>query len=105
MSQHAPDTITRREWLRRWAQMLGLPPWITDAAIATTGRRAYWTEPVDPMTGESRAFRWVRRNEDKPHRCPECHHVVTWNRARYAPRTRLKCDSCRVQWRSGMRVW
>ena len=24
------------------------------------------------------ALTWVRRNEDKPHRCPSCHAVAAW---------------------------
>lgn len=45
--------------------------------------------------------RWVQRNEDKPHRCPECHAVATWDKERYGPRTKLHCpNQCRVQWRT-----
>jgi hypothetical protein len=48
--------------------------------------------------------RWVERNEDKPHRCPECHAVATWGRGEYGPRTRLVCPrDCGVQWRVGNR--
>jgi len=49
--------------------------------------------------------RWVKRNEDKPHRCPECHAVATWDRpAAYGPRTVFKCPrTCGVQWRAGNR--
>lgn len=49
-------------------------------------------------------FRWVRRNEDKPHRCPECHAVATWDHKHAGPRTRLRCPQCGVQWRYGERL-
>lgn len=58
----------------------------------------------DPVPAGGR-LRWVRRNEDKPHRCPRCHRVVTWEREEYGPRTRLTCPPCGVQWRSGVRVY
>lgn len=49
-------------------------------------------------------LRWVERNEDKPHRCPECHAVATWDLDSYGPKTRLVCPSgCGVQWRVGQR--
>lgn len=54
-----------------------------------------------------RNLRWVQRNEDKPHRCPECHAVCTYDRRhpwRYGPRTRITCHNCRVQWRIGARA-
>jgi len=47
---------------------------------------------------------WVRRNEDKPHRCPGCHAVATWEHKRIGPRTRLTCpNGCGLQWRYGRR--
>lgn len=50
-------------------------------------------------------LRWVDRNEDKPHRCPECHAVATWGKWSRGPRTRLVCPrDCGVQWRVGDRV-
>jgi Family of unknown function (DUF6283) len=50
------------------------------------------------------SLRWVRRNEDKPHRCPGCHAVATWDHRHAGPRTRLRCPrDCRVQWRYGAR--
>lgn len=51
------------------------------------------------------ARRWVKRNEDKPHRCPECHAVATWYLDKFGPRTRLICPrNCGVQWRVGARL-
>jgi hypothetical protein len=48
--------------------------------------------------------RWVHRNEDKPHRCPWCHGVATWDHERYGPRTQLVCpNKCCVRWRVGRR--
>lgn len=48
---------------------------------------------------------WVDRNEDKPHRCPGCHAVATWNRLVYGPRTRITCPrGCDIQWRIGCRA-
>lgn len=55
--------------------------------------------------GNATEPRWVRRNVDKPHRCPRCHSVVTWDRCKYGPRTRLVCPYCHVQWRAGKRVY
>jgi hypothetical protein len=50
-------------------------------------------------------WRWVKRNEDKPHRCPECHAVATWDKHIYGPRTKLKCPArCWVIWRVGNRM-
>jgi hypothetical protein len=52
--------------------------------------------------------RWVGRNTDKPHRCPECHAVATWDHKRYGPRTVLVCPrDCGVRWRAGnrMKTW
>lgn len=49
--------------------------------------------------------RWVHRNEDKPHRCPECHAVATWEHKRYGPRTVLVCPrECVIRWRVGRRL-
>lgn len=55
---------------------------------------------------------WVRRNEDKPHRCPCCHAVASYDRRTAGPRTRMVCPrGCGVQWRYGsratrdLRVW
>jgi hypothetical protein len=48
-------------------------------------------------------LRWVRRNEDKPHRCPECHAVATWDRESAGPRTVLRCPHGCGQWRYGRR--
>ncbi|QYN17489.1 zinc-ribbon domain-containing protein [Amycolatopsis sp. DSM 110486] len=59
--------------------------------------------PAAPAVG--REFRWVQRNVDKPQRCPECHAVRTWDRTRYAPRTRLSCPRCGVRWRVGDRAY
>ena len=57
--------------------------------------------PVDDLA----ALRWVERNEDKPHRCPECHAVATWERETYGPRTVLTCPrECGIQWRAGHRL-
>ncbi len=50
-------------------------------------------------------MKWVHRNEDKPHRCPECHAVATWDRRAHGPRTRVACPAgCGVQWRMGNRL-
>lgn len=50
-------------------------------------------------------MKWINRNEDKPHRCPECHSVATWNRRSHGPRTRVVCpNGCGVQWRMGDRL-
>lgn len=54
---------------------------------------------------------WVKRNTDKPHRCPGCHGIA--DRAwpydgsppeDYGPRTVMHCPyDCGVQWRVGAR--
>jgi hypothetical protein len=50
-------------------------------------------------------LRWVTRNEDKPHRCPKCHAVATWDRRQHGPRSRAVCpQACGVQWRMGNRA-
>lgn len=60
--------------------------------------------PID-CPCENPGWRWVKRNEDKPHRCPECHAIATWEMHGYGPRTKLKCPTgCRVIWRPGRRV-
>jgi hypothetical protein len=49
-------------------------------------------------------MRWVRRNEDKPHRCPECHTIPDRCRALVlGPRTAVSCARCGVKWRMGVR--
>lgn len=49
-------------------------------------------------------MRWVNRNEDKPHRCPECHAVAMWDNDKAGPRTLVRCPlDCNVQWRYGRR--
>lgn len=49
-------------------------------------------------------LRWVRRNEDKPHRCPQCHSIPERCRAeRLGPRTAVSCARCGVKWRMGVR--
>lgn len=51
--------------------------------------------------------RWVRRNSDKPHRCPLCHTVAlrAWSERGYGPRTVLRCTyGCGVRWRAGVRA-
>ena len=50
------------------------------------------------MTGEQ----WSGRNEDKPHRCPECHAICTWDLKSFGPRTVLRC--CGLKWRVGNRA-
>ncbi|MET9262367.1 hypothetical protein [Amycolatopsis sp. NPDC004079] len=105
------ELVTRREWLRRWCTAAGLPQSLAEAAYAQADDdghwSGYWDELVDADSGHRPAglLRWVRRNEDKPHRCPECHRVVTWDREAYGPRTRLRCVRCGVQWRAGRRVY
>jgi len=50
-------------------------------------------------------LRWVQRNTDKPHRCPECHAVATWEHDKYGPRTVMVCPrECGVRWRIGQRM-
>lgn len=50
-------------------------------------------------------MKWVKRNEDKPHRCPECHAIASWEKDKMGPRTRLVCPrECGVQWRYGRRL-
>lgn len=48
-------------------------------------------------------MRWVKRNEDKPHRCPECHAIPARCRSYLGPRTAVSCPLCRVKWRMGVR--
>lgn len=55
-------------------------------------------------------LRWVPRNEDKGHRCPECHGIAekAWDRSvaerGIGPRTVLSCpNDCGVKWRVGYR--
>jgi hypothetical protein len=56
------------------------------------------------VTRSVEGLRWVERNEDKPHRCPECDAVATWGHYTFGPRTRFTCPKgCGVQWRIGMR--
>lgn len=65
----------------------------------------------DPLARVGGGLRWVRRNDDKPHRCPDCHRVAQWHHSdydhhrdrRHGPRTRMWCIYCRVQWRMGDR--
>ncbi len=103
------ELVTRAESLRRLCETLGLPDWLPARTILHGEDRwpGYWEELVDAETGVRPVgmLRWVGRNEDKPHRCPECHRVVTWERKRYGPRSRLTCPPCGVQWRSGTRVY
>lgn len=50
-------------------------------------------------------LRWVKRNEDKPHRCPECHAIAFWDKEHAGPRTIIRCpNECEVQWRFGIRM-
>jgi hypothetical protein len=104
------ELISRLESFHRMCEALdlpdGLPEWVA-AHLFTVSWPGYWDELVDADTGERPAgtLRWVRRNVDKPHRCPMCHRVVTWRMERYGPRTRLSCTRCGVQWRSGVRVY
>jgi hypothetical protein len=57
-----------------------------------------------PKTGA----KWVKRNEDKPHRCPQCHAIAlrAWARSAdgggYGPRTVFHC--CGLRWRVGRRA-
>lgn len=104
------DLVTRREWFRSLCASMGMPKWVAELAFKpdVAGRpSSYWDELVDAETGEPerQVYVWVQRNHDKPHRCPVCHRVVTWDRAEYGPRTRLRCSRCGVQWRSGVRVY
>jgi hypothetical protein len=48
-------------------------------------------------------FRWTQRNEDKPHRCPNCHAIAAraWTSRGYGPRTVMAC--CGLKWRVGQR--
>lgn len=105
------ELVPRRESLRRLCLRLGMPDWMAEITASHEAEDGfwpgYWDELVDADTGDRPAgmLRWVRRNVDKPHRCPTCHRVVTWRMERYGPRTRLKCARCGVQWRSGVRVY
>lgn len=47
-------------------------------------------------------WRWVARNSDKPHRCPACHAVRTFDAANRWHVT-LACPKCRVRWWYGRR--
>lgn len=59
----------------------------------------------DAAVAELDSPRWVKRNEDKPHRCPECHAIADQARGCYGPRTRFTCPAgCGVQWRPGTRL-
>lgn len=55
-----------------------------------------------------RDAKWVKRNEDKPHRCPKCHAIAVraWANAMdgtgHGPRTIYSC--CGVKWRVGSRL-
>lgn len=50
-------------------------------------------------------MRWVKPNRDKPHRCPECHAIATWELDKAGPKTRIVCPhDCGVQWRFGLRI-
>jgi len=54
---------------------------------------------------ESDTLTWVRRNEDKSHRCPCCHAVSTYDKRTFGPRTRVVCRiGCGIQWRIGGRL-
>lgn len=46
----------------------------------------------------------MRRNRDKPHRCPKCHSIPARARRASGPRTRVSCGRCGVQWRMGSRT-
>lgn len=52
----------------------------------------------------------MKRNEDKPHRCPNCHKIAerAWSAVTdnmgAGPRTVYACETCRVRWRVGMHV-
>lgn len=62
----------------------------------------YAHECVYPL---SDTLTWVDRNEDKPHRCPCCHAVASYDRRTAGPRTRMVCPrGCGVQWRYGSRA-
>lgn len=74
------------------------PGWedVTDLLVVDDPSR--WRQPA------KQDLVWVRRNEDKPHRCPRCHAVATWDREEWGPRTRVVCERCGVQWRMGCRL-
>jgi hypothetical protein len=48
-------------------------------------------------------WKWTQRNEDKPHRCPNCHAIAAraWSDNGYGPRTVMAC--CGLKWRAGVR--
>lgn len=48
-------------------------------------------------------MRWVKRNRDMPHRCPECHSIPDRARGVCGPRTAISCARCGVKWRMGVR--
>lgn len=104
------ELVTRRESIRLLCKRMGMPDWMAEVAASQGDKPfwpGYWEELVEADTGHRPGgmLRWVRPNRDKPHRCPLCHHVRTWHRERYGPRTRLTCPPCGVQWRSGVRVY
>jgi hypothetical protein len=104
------ELVSRLEFFRLLCRSLGLPEGLAEENAAHPSNipwPGYWDELVGADTGDRPAgmLRWVRRNVDKPHRCPVCHRAVTWRMERYGPRTRLKCTTCGVQWRSGVRVY
>lgn len=59
---------------------------------------------MDPWSG---SWRWVRRDEDEPLRCPECWLIAVRavSDRGCGPRTALRCEyGCSVRWRPGVRV-
>lgn len=53
------------------------------------------------MAAMASDLRWVRRNEDKPHRCPQCHTIAAWDDPGHAW-TVWRCEGCRVRWFKGI---
>lgn len=61
-----------------------------------------------PTMKQIKGFTLVRRNDDKPHRCPWCHVVAPWRmgqdrigRSRVQLLQQMWCANCQVRWFSG----
>lgn len=57
------------------------------------------------MLAEDDVYAWVKRNPEWPFCCPECADIIPLAGRTPGPRTVLRCDDCRVQWRAGCRLW
>jgi hypothetical protein len=83
---------------------LAVPRWVL---LDGTPRPVHFRD-CRPSRDEVRTYLWVRRNADKPHRCPGCHVVAPW-RMGMTPRLslgiyrplRMWCKDCGYRWWSG----